>query len=248
MKKNNFKKYIPVILALVTGIISLPAQSLSHVTTRHLLWGGWQEQVNFSPKWSATLDVQSRYDYGNHEWFQNLGRAGVTYTPNLFSFSAGGAYFLLYPNPDNKPPRQEWRAWEEIARKFILKKTILGLRFRTEQRYLRDYKGKELQEKFGYNSFRARLKADVNLPLFKNDAIGISFIAADEFLYAWKTGGFAAFDQNRISGGLSVSIRRGITIQVTWMDLYQSTGVNKFDDDHILRATIIHQFNLYKEK
>lgn len=233
-------------LFLANGIMH--AQSSRQVTTRYLAWGGLFEQFTFSDRLNASFDNQYRYEYTDGDWFTMLFRPGLTYvTKNKILLTGGGGYFLLYPNPNDKPARREWRAWEEIGKKFKTKYGTFYPRIRYEQRFIREYSGTVLQDEFSFNSHRIRLRCDWTLPLkLANNRIFLT--AGDEYFYAIKPNGFAAFDQNRAYAGGGYRFSKTFALQIQYLNLYARTGTGKYEMHHTARLTVLHEFDFRKEE
>lgn len=241
------KKCFFAFAVFIFAISSIHAQSSRQVTTRYLAWGGLLEQFTFSDRWSASLDMQYRYEYTDGDWFAMLFRPGLTYTTkNKILFTAGPSYFLLYPNPNSKPARREWRPWEEVGKKFKTKGGTFYPRVRFEQRFIREYNGEVLNENFSLNSYRFRFRCDWSLPLGKVPDKGIFLTAGNEYFYAIKPDGFSAFDQNRAYAGLGYRFSKTFAFQVQYLNLYVRTGVSKYESHHTARLTILHEFDFRK--
>src|SRR5688572_9335467 len=127
---------ILMLLSSLTGISQT-------VNIRHMLWGTHFGEYKFNSSLSVNLDAQFRYEYTDGDIFQWLVRPGVTFkTKSGWMFTAGPAFFSLYPNPNGPVPRPEIRPWLEAARRWQLKdKHIVWPRLRLEQRFIREYEG-----------------------------------------------------------------------------------------------------------
>lgn len=241
------KRFLLLFTLILTGSF-IRAQSPRQVTTRYLAWGGLLEQFTFSDRLNASFDNQYRYEYTDNDWFVMIFRPGLTYvTKNKILLTGGGGYILLYPNPNDKPARREWRAWEEIGKKFKTKGGTFFPRIRYEQRFIREYNGTALQDDFSFNSHRFRLRCDWTLPLKSADK-GIFLIAGNEYFYAIKPNGFAAFDQNRAYAGGGYRFSKTFALQVQYLNLYVRTGVSKYEMHHTARLTVLHEFDFRKKE
>ena len=163
-------------------------------------------------------------------------------------FTVGGAYFLLYPNPNDRPARPEWRPWQEVSRKFKTRAGMFWPRIRTEQRFIREYDGEDLQQGFSYNAFRVRLRCDWTLPLGETADKGIYLAAGNEFFFGVKPGGFVAFDQNRASAGVGYRFNPAFAVQLQYLNLFQQLNNTRFELHHTARLTVFHELKTRREK
>jgi hypothetical protein len=233
-------RYLLIVLCMLAATAGR-AQS-PQVETRYQAWAGLLEQITFSEKWNVTLDVQGRYEYTDGDWYVFLARPGVTYSPSgKFMFTAGAAYFLLFPNPNGRPARPEWRPWQEVSRKYKTGAGTFWPRIRTEQRFIREYDGEALQESFTYNAFRVRLRCDWTLPLGETADKGFYLAAGNEIFFGVKPGGFSAFDQNRASAGAGYRFSPTFAVQLQYLNFFQQFTSSRFELHHTARVTILHE-------
>jgi hypothetical protein len=237
---------IQLVLAFLLGSVFCSAQSSRQVITRHIVWGGVYAEYKFTPALSATLDIQGRYEYTDGDWVQWLVRAGAWYKLNHgIILGAGLARFDLYPNPNGKPPRPEWRPWEEIGEKINVgaHQTIYP-RFRFEQRFIKDYDGNELAAKTTFNSFRERIRIDYSYRFSPEKNHSLSFVESQEILFATKTSGFSAMDAFRFSAGFAYAFNKSISTQLVYLYQLQQKDSKHFEEQEIIRFTL--QFSLAK--
>jgi hypothetical protein len=240
---------IAVALILFFAAAEVNAQSSRQVTTRYLAWGGLFEQFTFSNRWNATYDMQFRYEYTDNDWFAMLFRPGLTYVAkNKLTLTAGGGYMLLYPNPNSRPARREWRIWQEAGRKFPTKSGMFYPRVRTEQRFIREYDNEGLADDFTYHSFRVRLRCDWTLPLGKDAGKGFFVSAGDEIFFARLANGFSVFDQNRAYAGVGYRFSKTFALHLQYLNLYQQLSSTRYELHHVARLTILHELDLRKNE
>jgi hypothetical protein len=233
------------ILLLALLAVLIPAMGQSPVVNqRQIGWlcfyGDYTTQKNFI----FSLDAQLRYEYTDGDWFQQLWRSGVTYkTAKGYLPTAGLAFFSLYPNPNGLDPRPEFRPWQEFGKRFSFKskKHTFYPRLRFEQRFIKEYAGAELADKYSFNSFRLRLRCDYTLKFTPDVTAGFYLTASDEIFFYQKTSGFSAFDQNRIWLGLGYRFDSNISVQIVYMNLYLQRNSNLYEMHHTPRITFIFQ-------
>lgn len=236
-----------VVLAFLFGSVFCSAQSSRQVITRHLVWGGVHAEYKFKPNINASLDIQGRYEYTDGDWGQWLVRAGIWYkNKSGIIFGAGLARFNLYPNPNNKPARPEWRPWEEIGEKIKLghgHHTIYP-RFRFEQRFIKEYSGNELADKSTFSNFRERFRIDYCYRFIPDVERGFSLMESQEILFATKKSGFTAMDAFRLSIGLGYAINKSIATQLVYLYQLQEKDSSHYEEHEIIRFTL--QLNFAK--
>lgn len=236
------KKYLIVLVLFITTMLS--AQTPRTIVTRNLFWGAASLNWKFTPQWSLVSDALFRFEYTDGDIFQSGVRSGISYTTgNGFQLTAGGVFFLHYPNPNGEVPRPEIRGWEEVGRKFDfgIHHTFFP-RIRIEQRYLKDYVGNELADHFEFNSWRLRLRAEYFLSFANRDSAGWSFVAGDEFMFHRKTDGFTSMDQNRAWAGFAYRFNENITVQTTYIHIFLQKNSSQFEQLHVLRLAL--QFSI----
>lgn len=224
--------------------IACHVQAQRQVTNRNLAWAGIFAQYNFTPSWNINFDAQVRYEYTDGDWFAWLIRPGVTWkAKNGIMLTAGISYFHLFPNPNSRPPRPEWRFWQEVGKKFLIKKHTFYPRYRFEQRFIRQYDGAELQDNFSFASFRSRVRIDYSYNFTPGNARGFLLVAGNEYMIATNTKGKFTYDQNRAYFGLGYRLNKAITLQLTYLNLFLRTGSNIFEQHHTVRFTLVMQFS-----
>jgi hypothetical protein len=228
---------------LFFGMTFLHAQSSRQVIKRDLVWGGVFAEYKFSPVISASLDVQGRYEYTDGDWYQWLVRAGVwDKTKKGFIYGLGIARFSLYPNPNGKPPRPEWRPWEEAGYKFRLGHHTIYPRFRFEQRFIREYVNSDLADDFSFSTFRERFRIDYAYAFHPEKGKGFSIVESQEALIATKKTGFTAMDAARLSAGLGYTLNQFFSFQLVYLCQLQQKDSKHFEQQNIVRFTLQIQF------
>ncbi len=220
------------------------AQSTREVSTRNLSWVGIFAQYNFSPSWNVNLDAQARYEYTDGDWFAWLIRPGLTWTAkNKIMLTGGVGVVALYPNPNSRPPRPEIRPWQEIGKKFTIKKHFFYPRYRLEQRFIRQYDLFDFEDNFSFASFRSRARVDYSYNITPDNARGFLLLAGNEYMFATTTKGKTTFDQNRAYLGIGYRLNKSFTFQLTYLNLFQRTGSNIFEQHHTIRLILFMTFS-----
>jgi len=231
-------KYL-LVAALLFVTATIHAQSPRTVNTRQMIWAGLSGDYKFNQIWSAGLDGQFRFEFADGDIYQWLVRAyAACQAGNGLRFSAGAAYGRVYPNPNGKVARPEWRPWQEIGRKWLIGiHHTLYPRVRFEQRFIREYAGSELADDFTL-TYRLRLRTDYNY-LIRSDSgeQKWSLIAGEEIMFNQKPDGFSGFDQNRVWGGIAYKFAPSNSVNLLYMHVWQQRNHSLFDQFHVIRIT-----------
>jgi hypothetical protein len=232
-----------IILLFLFGTLSCFAQS-REVTNRQLTWLGLYGQYNFSPSWNVNLDAQARYEYTDNDWFAWFVRPGLTWkAKNNIQLTAGVGIFALYTNPNSLPPRPEFRVWQEIGKKFVKGKQTFYPRFRFEQRFIRQYGIPVFEENFSFNTYRGRFRLDYTYDITPANTKGFLVLAGNEYMASMTPGGDFAFDQNRAWAGLGYRLNKNLTLQLTYLHLYQRRNETQYDQHHTFRLIVVFQLS-----
>ncbi len=227
------------------------AQTPRTTSTRNAVWGAALFEYAFHPKWSASLDAQYRYEYTDGDAIAWLLRPGVSYKiKSGLMFTAGFARFKLYPNPNGREPRPEWRPWQEVGQKYILaggKHTIYP-RLRFEQRFIREYEGGGFTSNYALNSMRLRLRADYTYK-FHPEAERTTFLfAGDELFFLRNPTGYTGLDQNRIWIGAGYKFNSIASVAFSYLNWYQQVNSSTYVQFHVVRIQAQFQFTRKEKK
>lgn len=231
------------------GVLTISAQNPSQQTTRYPGWGVLFAQIGLSENWSATVDIQERYDFASGNWLTQIYRPGIgRKIKNDFAWAAGLGYIRNFPVPNGKQPRPEWRPWQELSRKFKPGLGTIATRIRTEERFIREYNGDELKPNSQFHSFRCRLRAEWVYTFRDPAEKGFHLSAGDEFFVATKPGWFTAFDQNRAYAGGGYRFSKSVSLQLHYLNLFQQINSVKSEMHHVIRLTTVIELKARKRK
>lgn len=234
----------------ITGaILCLPLQSPGQYMVQdiNMLWAGYYNTVRLNNKWSLASDAQIRTKEWTNKWSQILVRSGTGYSlNNHVSITVGFAFFknAQYAGEDLLL-KNEWRPWQEVSYQFLLHKTNLAQRLRSEQRFLQLVKNNELTKNYQY-FFRLRYKFEFQFPLKANK---IKLLAANEVMvnpgYIHNS---LFFDQNRTSAGVSFKLNSTSALQCQYVKIFQwHSNSSVMDDQNVVRVNFVQQFNYLRK-
>lgn len=230
-----------ILILLHTGIT--PAQHTRTVSSRNLVWGAAALNMSFNERWMLVSDALYRAEISDGDRFQTGVRAGVRYAQGLWQWTAGGAYFLHYPDPNGNAPRPEWRAWQEAGRKFPFGiHHLFYPRFRTEQRFISSYIGNEVSSP-RFHSVRVRLRGEYFYSPRSMETSPLAFVVGDEIMFHYRGNHFTAMDQNRVWAGVQYTFRQ-FTVQLTYLYILQARNKYATDHFHVLRLSVLFNFRL----
>jgi len=237
-----------VLAVAILCSIGLLAQAPRTTYKRNMVWGLASVDYKFNAHWSASLDNQFRYEYTDGDIFMWLIRPSVSYKfKSGLALTAGSAYFSLYPNPNGKVPRPEFRHWQEIGWKFEspTKTHTLYPRLRFEERVIREYAGEVLAEDFTLNCVRVRARIDYTYKFHADQPTGLLLFAGNETFFLRKPDGYTAYDQNRAWIGVGYRFSKQFTVQASYLNWYQQRTSSVFDQFHVIRLAL--QFQLERK-
>jgi hypothetical protein len=231
-----------LIFIFLFGMLSCSAQP-RQVMDRNLAWGCLFAQYNFTPSWNVNLDVQTRYEYTDNDWFTWFIRPGITWkAKNDLLLTAGVAIVALYPNPNSLPPRPEWRIWQEVGKKFVAGKHTIYPRFRFEQRFIKQYGTPVFEEDFSFNTYRSRIRCDYTYTFDPLKSKGFQLLAGNEYMISTDPKGKFSFDQNRAWAGVGYKLNQNIILQLSYLNLFLRKNATQFEQHHTIRLTAVLQF------
>jgi hypothetical protein len=240
---------VKLFFVLFLGSLIANAQPARQVTKRNLAWAGLFTEYKFSPALSATLDLQARYEYTDGDWYQWLVRFGLWHkAKNGIIFGAGIARFNLYPNPNGKPPRPEWRPWEEIGDKIRFGHSTIYPRFRFEQRFIREYVQNDLAKNYSFSAFRERIRIDYTYLFHPEKESSFSIVESQEVLVATKKTGFSTLDAFRFSIGAGYTFNKTFSVQLAYLYQLQQKSSLVFEEQDIVRLTFQLQIAKHEKK
>jgi hypothetical protein len=220
--------------------LSVQAQSPRIISTRDLIWTGISFNMKFSDRWMFVSDGLYRFEYADGDAFQAGIRAGGRYTTAKgWQLTAGGVYFLHYPNPNGLVPRPELRGWQEIAKRWdVGVHHVLYPRIRFEQRFFREYHGTELEDRYKLSTIRLRLRGEYFYGIGAKGEQNWSIVAGDEIMFHAHSDGFTTLDQNRAWIGPQYRFSDNFTTQITYVHILQQRTSVAFEQFHVIRLTL----------
>jgi hypothetical protein len=236
LKRNLRMKKLGLCLVLLWAITNLNAQ----VTHQQTYWIRLYARVKLNDKWSWQTQADNRRFFGETSQPQlqfiahtEVHRKWGKTTEGSLGFTFSDVWQGNLPVPELRP-FQEFYVYQKLSDKWRL-----SHRFRTEERWFRNYSKDVLTE--GYNfKFRVRYMLRTDFQLSKKWVLK----ANDELFYHTDD-----FDQNRIYAGLEYKFLKDLSLEMGYLKLYQKRAYNKgFYDRDNLRVTLYKDFVLNKPK
>jgi hypothetical protein len=189
---------------------------------------------NDQGSWRLWMDVQVRFGDDASRFSQGVLRPGIGYTLGRGWTVWGGYAYIRTDPPYSTSTTTEHRIWEQAIWGGALGATALSSRTRLEQRFVST--GSD-------TGWRVRQFVKVVRPV--NSRTIWSAVVSDEYflnLNSTDFGATAGPDRNRFFVGPSVSLRKGVFVEIGYLNQYtfRSNGPDK--NDHLLATNLFWSF------
>jgi Protein of unknown function (DUF2490) len=227
-------KKIFICIILILSALSLTSQIVHQQT----YWTRLYVRVKINDNWSWQTEVDNRRFIGENKQLQFIAHTHIhrklgKNTEGSVGFTFSEVWQGILPVPEFRP-FQEFYIYQKLN-----DKARFTHRFRTEERWFRNYKNDALTE--GYNfKFRLRYMLRFDYKLSEKWLLKLN----GEVMYHTDD-----FDQNRIYGGFEYKFRKDVSLELGYLNAYQKRANNKgfFDRDNV-RATLYKDFNIKTKK
>lgn len=204
----------------------------AQITHQSTYWARFYVRVKLDDKWSVQTELDNRRFFGENKQLQfithtHLHRKLGNNTEGSIGFTYSNSWQGNLAVPELRP-FQEFYFFNKIKDRWRITH-----RFRTEQRWFRNFKTDVLTE--GYNfKFRFRYMLRAEYRLSEKWLLRVN----DELMYHHDD-----FDQNRYYGGVEYKFLKDLSLEIGYLKVYQKRSNNKgyFDRDN-LRMTIYKDF------
>lgn len=234
---------------IVMGLMFFPLTSSAQkkqVIPATQTWFGFYEQVRFSKRWGAALDIQLRTkDHFLTGLSQGAIRgSAVYYLHEGLKFSAGYAFFNYFPGDNHAHISQpEHRLWQQIQWIDNNRKFRLIHAFRLEERFRRKILNDSTLANGNMFNYRSRYQLAVYVPLGHQhfSSGSLTWFLSDEILINFgKEIRTNYFDQNRFSTGLQYHLSAQKSVQLAYLNVYQQTSAKR-----VFRKTDVIRFSFF---
>lgn len=226
------------------------------VTQQESLWWGYFFTIPINGNWYSVTEIQERHFVSPVSQNQFLIRTRFhRHIGEKWDGSFGMALFLNnLPGKDDQDDftQSELRPHGEMEYKTVLGKLGFEHRFRSEVRFFKELNESKtgMGETFELTSFRFRYRIQFSILLKKldeNRAVKLKF--GDEIMVMVRgTLGPMVFDQNRIYADLSFELNPALTLELGYVNWFQSDQTGGFLERHIIRTTLRHQLDFHRNK
>lgn len=240
--------------SLCIFFISVDMLAQKSITNQNLIWYGYFQTLQFSPKWYWQTEIQERHfvNPSTQHQFIVRGHLHKILGNSGWETSIGMCLFLQNPNDPkavNKLTVPELRPHIEFAKKQKFKFLTLDHRYKLEARFFHNTNAAKTDLENGYNfgnyRFRYRLQASI-LAWQIDETRALKLKVSDEIhLNMGSKIVKNVFDQNRIYAGLSIDILPDLTFDVGYLNWFQQSAIGNFFNRDILRLTVFHKIKLY---
>ena len=237
MGKHFWRVTLFLIIFIALGGLQLRAQ-------KDRVWGGWYVtniQYEFTPKWFAYFELQSRsHAMFNHAFYYEV-KGGLNYriNKNFIAFVGFGNYGTYdWQNLRGPKTVDELRLWEQFVINQPLNRLKFEHRFRFEQAWLnRKYR----------NRFRYRINLIV--PLNKKQ-VEVNTVFASAFNEIFLTDTPPYFMRNRTYLGLGYQVTPFLSIQCGWVNQFNYNLQTKGGKNNLLFSfnfRVIHKDDKFEQ-
>lgn len=227
-------KKIFICIAFVLSVLSLNAQ----VEHQQTYWTRLYIRVKINDKWAWQTEVDNRRFFDENKQLQFIAHTHVhrklgKNTEGSLGLTYSAVWQGILAVPELRP-FQEFYVYQKVN-----DKARFSHRFRTEERWFRNYQNGSLTE--GYN-FRFRLRYMLRFDYKLSDKWILKL--NDEVMYHTDD-----FDQNRLYGGFEYKFRKDVSLELGYLKANLKRANNKgFYDRDNLRLTLYKDFNIKTKK
>lgn len=211
----------------------------------------YTNNLEISPKWSVTSDVQERNFIKPVRQSLLFLRSRINYNLGQnWIASAGMAYYLSSPGDPSSSSKlivPELRLNQDLSYKQKFSAFSIGHRSRIEERFIRkSINGNLINGYIFIPRLSYQVSFEYNLFKSKNNFHSLTFKASDGiFINASKHIVYNTFDQNRFYAGLNYQILKNIYIELGYINIFQqrSSG-DQFYNRDIASLSINHKMKM----
>lgn len=247
-------KFLMIIILPVILVSPLRAQT-KETESVHQLWAGYFNQLRFTDKWGAWVDIHAR----THEDYftglsQGIVRLGLThYLADDLKLTTGYAFVNHFPSDNHKNiSMPEHRAWQQVQWHSRYPTIRLMQWFRLEERWRRNILNDDkLGDGYNFN-YRVRYNFFSQFPLSKKrfQPGTASFVVNNEIhLNFGKRIINNYFDQNRFFAGFNYHLNSHDNLQFGYMNIFQQLASgNNYKSTHVARLFYFHNMDLRRKQ
>jgi len=233
------KKFgIPLILyALLFLWQPLQAQDQKTFNNQGVLWSSVNGSVQWNERWQSNIQIQHRLFFDPKGQYQLLTILNSLYSLPKLNASIGGGYTSFFfrisvSGEEDHLVVPELRPFQFFIYKVKREKSTLTFRMVAEERWIRNFAGKELTNGHTFN-LRLRFLADLEIPLKAGEsgfqpAIKISVEPMVRFFSGNR------FEQQRTIAGFNLKMNSKSGFFIGYMHwLFNRDGLFDFDNRHV---------------
>lgn len=221
----------------------LTAGSLDANAQKDKTWGSWgitNVQYEFTPRWFAYMELQTRSQAMFNHFFYYEIKGGINYriNKNFIAFVGFGNYGTYnWKNLRSAKTTDELRLWEQLVINQPLSRLKFEHRFRIEQASI----NRKFRNRFRY---RLNLIIPINKKKVENNTV---FVSAFDEIFLTDTPPY--FMRNRVYLGLGYQATEFLTLQAGWVNQFNYTLSNKGGKNNLLVSLnfrFTHKDNKYE--
>jgi hypothetical protein len=215
-----------------------------------LYWIRYYNQTQLSASYTLHIELDERRLIDPALQFQFFAHAHLHKRfSKWIDVAAGFTYATTNSSKNPNLAVPELRPFQEINfSQPISKKIQLQFRYRFEQRFIHNNNKLELQD--GYNFFfrhRFRLQGSMTVKKFESGKTIITKLS-EEIMLDQGSGAINSFDQNRVYLAAEFQFNKKWSVELGYLNLYQSASGGDYFARDIMRWTVFHRLSLLQKE
>lgn len=243
-------------LILLNLLLPLVGEAQRQVTQQESLWWGYFLTIPINENWYTVTEIQERHFVSPVSQNQFLIRTRFhRHFGEKWDGSFGMVLFLNNRSVDDITEdftQPELRPHVELEYKTAIGKIGFEHRFRSEIRFFKELNESKtgLGQAYELTSFRFRYRIQFSFLLKKLDDVrALKLKFGDEIMVmAGGKLGPMVFDQNRIYADLSLDLNPALTLELGYVNWFQSDQTGSYLERHIIRTTLRHDLDFRRTK
>lgn len=226
------KRFVIILLGSFSG-----ALCFGQTTTQASYWFRYYLQAPLTENWSLHAEIDERRFVNPDRQAQFFTHLHVHKKLNPgWEFALGFNYNLTNSNSNPSLAVPELRPWQELTRTEKIRQSTIQFRYRTEQRFVHHSNSSDLTDGYRF-AWRHRFRVQWSRPL---PTLQSQLKLSNEVMLN-STSGIKRFDQNRVFVALEKAVSQRVSVEIGYLNLWQSKTSDGYFDRHIIRATVYHR-------
>lgn len=225
------------------------SKSINHIG---MMWFDYIENIYIRQRWWVQAEATERFFTNPALQWQTGARVYGLYHVGE-NWHIGPGFSVWFPKVGDVTTHELRVAQQFFYRQKMEKRQRFGIhhRFKVEERFVRNVADGELADDYTFSlRFRYRLWFEYTIAKLGGKQLPVKlFVNEEVFLQAGKNVIYNVFDQNRMNAGITVTVAKGTSVSLCYLNLFrQQNSGNKYDDFHSFRIFFTHDLSVPKKK